>query len=93
MAFGGPFSGIVTVWLSMLGSLPSDLDQYTSPLALVMFLAGFLFLIVVVMMNLLIAIMSDSYERVREPRHSCLSRGPRVTRLQASLTRSTARLA
>jgi hypothetical protein len=70
---GGPFSGILTTYLSMLGT--SDLEQYTRPEAVLMFLF-FMFLMVVVMMNLLIAIMSDSHERVslsRQPSHDCAS--------------------
>ena len=62
---GGPFSGITTAYLGMLGT--SDVEHYTRPESVVMFLL-FLFLMVVVMMNLLIAIMSDSYERVRSSR-------------------------
>jgi hypothetical protein len=58
---GSPFSGFLTVYISMLGTF--DLNQYTGWEATLMFIL-YLFLIVVVMMNLLIAIMSDSYERV-----------------------------
>ena len=59
---GGPMSGLLTAYLSMLGM--SDVTHYTSPESVIMFVL-FLSLMVVVMMNLLIAIMSDSYERVR----------------------------
>ena len=58
---GGPVSGLVTTYLAMMGTF--DVDHYTQPEAVAMLL-GFLFLIVVVMMNLLIAIMADSFEKV-----------------------------
>jgi WD40 repeat protein len=58
---GGPLSGIVASYLAMLGFVePVD---YANPTAAVMFLL-FMLLMVVVMMNLLIAIMTDSYEKV-----------------------------
>jgi hypothetical protein len=62
---GGPLSGMLTAFLSMLGDFDLG-SQYKKPVAVLMFLV-FLFLMVIVMMNLLIAIMSDSYERVSSP--------------------------
>ena len=56
----GPF---VTAYLSMLGQI--DPGSYSGPVAQAMMVL-FMFVMVVVMMNLLIAIMSDSFEKVME---------------------------
>lgn len=47
----------------MLGDF--DIDALGQPMSILMFTV-FQFLVVVLMMNLIIAIMSDSYERVKE---------------------------
>ena len=54
-------SGFLTTYLSMLGAF--DIDDYTTPESRLFFVI-FLFLILVVMLNLLIAIMSNTFERV-----------------------------
>ena len=59
-----PARGFVTVFAAGLGSFSiSDFDGLT--FTLITFLV-FVFFVVIVMLNLLIAIMSDSYERVME---------------------------
>jgi hypothetical protein len=56
-------SGVLTSYLAMLGAF--DASDYTNPESKVFFVA-FLFLIVVIMLNLLIALMADTFERVTE---------------------------
>eukprot|EP01046_Picozoa_sp_COSAG06_P004988 COSAG06_NODE_216_length_20108_cov_9.428857_17_plen_1409_part_00 len=56
-------SGLLTSYLAMLGAF--DIADYTNPES-VAFFALFLFLILVIMLNLLIALMSDTFERVME---------------------------
>ena len=56
-------SGVLTSYLAMLGAF--DIADYSNAESTAFF-AMFLFLIVVVMLNLLIAIMSDVFERVTE---------------------------
>jgi hypothetical protein len=56
-------SGVLTGYLALLGAF--DIDEYTNTESLVFF-SIFLFLILVIMLNLLIAIMSDTFERVME---------------------------
>jgi hypothetical protein len=56
-------SGVLTSYLAMLGAF--DIADYTNAES-TSFFAIFLFLIVVIMLNLLIAIMSDVFERVIE---------------------------
>eukprot|EP01046_Picozoa_sp_COSAG06_P018930 COSAG06_NODE_1332_length_9842_cov_155.567074_9_plen_244_part_00 len=57
-------SGVLTSYLAMLGAFDIESD-YTNPESKVFF-ALFLFLIVVIMLNLLIALMADTFERVTE---------------------------
>ena len=57
-------SGVLTSYLAMLGAFDIESD-YTNPESKVFF-AVFLFLIVVIMLNLLIALMADTFERVME---------------------------
>ena len=57
-------SGVFTSYLAMLGAFDIESD-YTNPESTVFF-ALFLFLIVVIMLNLLIALMADTFERVTE---------------------------
>ena len=57
-------SGVLTSYLAMLGAFDIESD-YTNPESKVLF-ALFLFLIVVIMLNLLIALMADTFERVTE---------------------------
>ena len=56
-------SGMFTSYLAMLGVF--DIEDYTNAES-TMFFAIFLFLILVIMLNLLIALMSDTFERVTE---------------------------
>ena len=56
-------SGVLTSYLAMLGAF--EVSDYTNPESTVFF-ALFLFLIVVIMLNLLIALMADTFERVME---------------------------
>ena len=56
-------SGLLTTYVSMLGTY--FLHDYTNAES-TMFFVFFLFLILVIMLNLLIAIMSDTFERVME---------------------------
>eukprot|EP01049_Picozoa_sp_SAG25_P002616 SAG25_NODE_138_length_14172_cov_11.875364_14_plen_226_part_00 len=56
-------SGVLTSYLAMLGAF--DIADYTNTESTVFF-AIFLFLILVIMLNLLIALMSDTFERVME---------------------------
>ena len=56
-------SGVLTSYLAMLGAF--DIADYTNAESTVFF-AIFLFLILVIMLNLLIALMSDTFERVTE---------------------------
>ena len=56
-------SGVLTSYLAMLGAF--DASDYTNPESVVVFVM-FLFLIVVIMLNLLIALMADTFERVTE---------------------------
>jgi len=57
-------SGVLTSYLAMLGAFDIESD-YTNPESTVFFVL-FLFLIVVIMLNLLIALMADTFERVME---------------------------
>jgi archaellum component FlaC len=57
-------SGVLTSYLAMLGAFDIESD-YTNPESKVFFVL-FLFLIVVIMLNLLIALMADTFERVME---------------------------
>jgi hypothetical protein len=57
-------SGVLTSYLAMLGAFDIESD-YTNPESTVFFVL-FLFLIVVIMLNLLIALMADTFERVTE---------------------------
>jgi hypothetical protein len=60
----GPLIGMLTSFTAILGSFHmKDFEEDDESLA---FFLMFLFLVVVVMLNLLIAIMSDSYEKVKE---------------------------
>jgi predicted permease len=65
-------SGMFTSYLAMLGVF--DIEDYTNAES-TMFFAIFLFLIVIIMLNLLIAIMTDTYERVKE---SCQFEGRKM---------------
>ena len=56
-------SGVLTSYLAMLGAF--EVSDYTNPESTVFFVV-FLFLIVVIMLNLLIALMADTFERVME---------------------------
>ena len=56
-------SGVLTSYLAMLGAF--EVSDYTNPESTVFFVL-FLFLIVVIMLNLLIALMADTFERVTE---------------------------
>ena len=56
-------SGLLTSYLAMLGTF--DIADYTNTESMAFF-ALFLFLILVIMLNLLIALMSDTFERVME---------------------------
>ena len=56
-------SGVLTSYLAMLGAF--EVSDYTNPESK-MFFVVFLFLIVVIMLNLLIALMADTFERVME---------------------------
>lgn len=56
-------SGVLTTYLSMLGTF--DIADYTNAQSTLFFVI-FLFLILVIMLNLLIAIMSDTFDRVME---------------------------
>lgn len=56
-------SGVLTSYLAMLGAF--DIDNYANGESTIFF-AIFLFLILVIMLNLLIALMSDTFERVME---------------------------
>eukprot|EP01046_Picozoa_sp_COSAG06_P015485 COSAG06_NODE_995_length_11158_cov_10.796184_2_plen_211_part_00 len=56
-------SGVLTSYLAMLGAF--EVSDYTNPESK-MFFVVFLFLIVVIMLNLLIALMADTFERVTE---------------------------
>ena len=56
-------SGVLTSYLAMLGAF--EVSDYTNPESIVFFVV-FLFLIVVIMLNLLIALMADTFERVME---------------------------
>ena len=56
-------AAVFTMWRGMLGDFDTGaLDQ---PISIVVF-ALFQFVVVVMMMNLIIAIMGDSYEKVKE---------------------------
>lgn len=55
---------MLTSYLAMLGAFDIESD-YTNPESTVFFVV-FLFLIVVIMLNLLIALMADTFERVTE---------------------------
>ena len=59
----GPLIGLLTSYEAVVGSF--DINDYTNNTARSFFLL-FLFFAVVVMLNLLIAIMSDSYEKVKD---------------------------
>ena len=59
----GPMRPLVSVFLSMLGLV--ELGAFRTGASVGM-LCLFLFLVVVVMLNMLIAIMADSYEKVKE---------------------------
>eukprot|EP01043_Picozoa_sp_COSAG02_P047232 COSAG02_NODE_4505_length_5285_cov_2.317971_1_plen_195_part_00 len=61
-ATGGPFHGLLIVFQSALGGF--DLDDYTHPIA-VMLYPVLSFVMVLVMLNLLIAMMSDTYEEIK----------------------------
>ena len=56
-------SAFLSSYLSMLGAF--DVTDYTNAESLIFFVI-FLFLVLIVMLNLLIAIMSDTYERIME---------------------------
>ena len=56
-------SGVLTSYVAMLGAF--EVSDYTNPESTVFFVV-FLFLIVVIMLNLLIALMADTFERVME---------------------------
>jgi hypothetical protein len=56
-------SGVLTSYLAMLGAF--EVSDYTNPESKLFFVL-FLFLIVVIMLNLLIALMADTFERVTE---------------------------
>jgi hypothetical protein len=56
-------SGFLTTYLSTLGEF--DMNEYTNAQSIACFVV-FLFLIVVIMFNLLIAIMSDTFDRVMD---------------------------
>jgi hypothetical protein len=56
-------SGVLTSYLAMLGAF--EVLDYTNPESMVFF-ALFLLLVVVIMLNLLIALMADTFERVME---------------------------
>ena len=56
-------AAVFTMWRGMLGDF--DVDALEQPMSIVVF-AIFQFVVVVLMMNLIIAIMGDSYEKVKE---------------------------
>ena len=59
----GPLVGLLTTFKAIVGAF--HMEDYQNTLSLASFLF-FLFLNVIVMLNLLIAIMSDSYEKVKD---------------------------
>jgi hypothetical protein len=60
--FDGTLNPLMTGFLAMLGSF--EVTDYQGPSKIMLFV--FLFIVVIVLLNLLIAIMGDSYEKVKE---------------------------
>lgn len=60
---GGPAYGFLVVFQFMLGTF--ELDNYTHPVAIMMFVL-FAFVMVLVLLNLLIAMMNDCYNDVKQ---------------------------